>query len=345
MKRVAYAILLLWIITAVRSAGPARGQALFAPGLRPLVPVPADNPLTDAKVRLGAQLYFEPRLSADNTISCATCHAPQTGWANHHPTDTGIRGQVGGRNSGSILDAAYMRYQFWDGRAGSLEEQALGPIHNPIEMGETLENVVRKLNAIPEYRAQFQQVFGTDATSDAIAKAIAAFERTVVTGPSPFDRYLQGETGALSAAALRGMDLFNGKAHCTPCHGGPMFSDQGFHNIGVGMNTAKPDAGREAITHQPADRGAFKTPTLRNVALTAPYLHDGSETTLMAVIDYYDRGGISNPDLDPLILPLHLTNGEKQDLVEFLQSLTGTVPEIAPPALPEGTPNETGGTK
>jgi cytochrome c peroxidase len=325
---------------------PAHSEGQYlANGLVPPVPVPADNPQTDAKIRLGAQLYFDTRLSADNTISCATCHVPETGWANHNPTDTGIKGQVGGRNSGTIIDAAHMRFQFWDGRAGSLEEQALGPIHNPIEMGETLENVVRKLNAIPGYRQQFNDVFGADATTDGIAKAIAAFERTVISGPSPYDRYLMGDRAAMSPAAVRGMELFNGKAHCTPCHSGPMFSDQSFHNIGVGMDAADPNLGREAITKDPRDRGAFKTPGLRNVALTHPYLHNGLEKTLMDVVEYYDKGGIMNANLDPLMLPLQLTQREKEDLVAFLEALTGTVPAIKAPALPPdaGTQGSTQG--
>lgn len=311
----------------------AQGQYL-ANGLVPPVPIPADNPPTDTKVRLGAQLYFDTRLSADNTISCATCHAPETGWANHDATDTGIGGQVGGRNSGTIIDSAYMRFQFWDGRAGSLEEQALGPIHNPIEMGETLENVVRKLNAIPGYKQQFNAVFGTDVTTDGIAKAIAAFERTIVSGPSPYDRYLMGDKTAMSPAAIRGMELFNGKAHCTPCHSGPLFSDQSFHNIGVGMDKPDPDLGREAVTKNPKDRGAFKTPGLRNVALTHPYLHTGAEKTLMDVVEYYNTGGIMNSNLDPLMLPLQLTQREKEDLVAFMEALTGTVPVVTAPALP-----------
>ena len=330
-------------LTLAWSTG-ALGQFL-ANGPLPPAPVPPDNPQTDAKIRLGAQLYFDTRLSADHTISCATCHDPKTGWANPNATDTGIRGQVGGRNSGSILDAAHMRVQFWDGRAASLEEQALGPIHNPIEMGETLENVVRKLNAIPGYRAQFNTVFGTDVTTDGIAKAIAAFERTVVSGPAPYDRWLAGEKSAMTPAAVRGMNLFNGKGHCTPCHGGPAFSDQGYHNIGAGMDRKDPDLGREVVTKDPRDRGRFKTPGLRNCALTGPYLHTGSEKTLADVIAYYDRGGIANPNLDPLMLPLRLTAREKADLVAFLEALTGTQPNITPPTLPEAGAAQEGGSR
>lgn len=305
-------------------------------GLRPPVPIPPDNPQDAAKVALGAQLFFDPRLSGDDTISCATCHDPATAWANHHATDTGIKGQVGTRNSGTILDSAYMKFQFWDGRAASLEEQALGPIHNPIEMGETLDNVVRKLNAIADYRSQFRTVFGTDATTDEIAKAMAAFERTVISGPSPYDRYLAGEMTALSDAAQRGLALFSGKARCVLCHGGPMLSDQSFHNLGVGMDREQPDIGREAITKNPRDRGRFKTPSLRNVALTWPYLHDGSARSLDDVLELYDRGGVPNENLDSMMRPLRLTDREQADLKAFLESLTGPLPVIVKPALPRG---------
>jgi cytochrome c peroxidase len=298
------------------------------------VPIPPENPMTPAKIALGAALYFDPRLSADHSISCATCHDPSAAWANHNATDTGIKGQVGSRNSGTILDSAHMKFQFWDGRAGSLEAQALGPIHNPIEMGETLENVVRKLNAIAGYRDQFRAVFGTDVTGDGIAKAIAAFERTVVTGPSPYDRYLAGDANALSPAATRGLALFSGKARCVLCHGGPMLSDQTFHNLGVGMDRPNPDIGREAVTKNPRDRGRFKTPTLRNVALTWPYLHDGSARSLDEVLALYNEGGRQNPNLDPMMRPLGLSATQLTDLKAFLEALTGTLPSIAPPALP-----------
>lgn len=309
-------------------------ERLLDNGSLPSLSVPADNPQTDAKIRLGMQLYFDPRLSADDTISCASCHVPETGWANRTPTDTGIGGQVGGRNSGTIINAGYMRFQFWDGRAGSLEEQALGPISNPIEMGETLENVVAKLNAIPGYRDQFREVFGTEVTVEGIGLSIAAFERTIVSGPSPYDRYLMGEEDAMSPAARRGMHLFNGRGHCSPCHSGPTFSDQSFHNLGVGMDQAEPDIGREAITGDPADRGRFKTPGLRNVADTPPYLHDGSAETLMDVVVLYDEGGVANPDLDRLVFPLGLTEREREDLVAFLEALSGPYPILEAPPLP-----------
>jgi cytochrome c peroxidase len=329
-------LIVLWV-TLVASVGISSQPAvpLRANPALPPVTIPPDNPQTEEKVALGAQLFFEPRLSADDTISCATCHDPDTAWANHNAVDVGIGGQQGDRNSGTILDAAYMDFQFWDGRATSLEEQALGPIHNPVEMGETLENVVRKLNAIDGYRARFRAVFGTDATVDGIAKAIAAFERTVLSGPSPFDRYLEGDKTAIPPAAIRGLRVFNGKARCRTCHTGPMFSDQTFHNIGVGMDRPEPDVGREAVTNDPKDRGKFKTPSLRNVALTWPYMHDGSERTLADVVEFYDRGGVPNPTLDIFISPLELSDGEKQDLVAFMESLTGTMPAIERPVLPK----------
>jgi cytochrome c peroxidase len=335
------AVLALAGVVSVLFVGtsPARAQGrMYANGVVSAVPVPADNPQTDAKIRLGAQLYFDTRLSADNTISCASCHDPRTGWANPHATDTGIGGQVGTRNSGTVIDAAYMRYQFWDGREPSLEGQASGPIHNPIEMGETLENVVAKLNGIQGYREQFEDVFGREADVDAITKAIASFERTIISGPSPYDLYVMGDKGAMTPAAIRGLHLFNGKGHCTPCHSGPMFSDQSFHNLGVGMDKENPDVGRFKVTENPADTGRFKTPMLRNVALTPPYLHDGSAKTLMEVMEVYNRGGTPNPHLDPTIFPLNLTPSEMADLVAFMEALTGIVPQVPIPTFPEGTP-------
>lgn len=298
------------------------------------MPVPADNPQSDAKISLGRQLYFDGRLSANNEISCATCHNPKTGWAGHEPTDTGIGGRTGTRNSGTIVNSGYMKFQFWDGRAGSLEEQALGPIHNPVEMGESLENVVQKLNAIPGYKQQFQDVFHSDVTTDGIAKAIASFERTIVSGASPYDRSARGDKTALVAEAQRGMTIFNGKGGCVACHSGPLFSDQSFHNIGVGMDAEKPDIGREVVTKDTKDRGKFKTPGLRNVENTFPYMHDGKTPTLEAVVDFYNKGGIANAALDPLIKPLGLSDTEKKDLVAFLKALTGPEPIVEPPKLP-----------
>jgi cytochrome c peroxidase len=336
MKRLVFiiAVSVASLVAAIALASQA-GEKLQANPALPPVAIPSDNPQSGAKAALGRQLFFDTRLSADNTISCATCHDPDMAWANHNPVDTGIKGLKGDRNSGTILDAAYMDFQFWDGRAKTLEEQALGPIHNPVEMGETLENVVRKLSAIDGYRTQFKAVFGGDVTTEGISRAIAAFERTVLSGPSPYDKYAAGDKSAMSQSAVRGMRVFNGRARCRTCHNGPMFSDQSFHNIGVGMSSPKPDVGREAVTKDPKDRGRFKTPTLRNVALTWPYLHDGSARTLADVVEFYDRGGVPNATLDVFISSLDLSDDDQKDLVAFLEALTGTLPKVDRPALPK----------
>jgi cytochrome c peroxidase len=305
-------------------------------GLKPL-PVPADNPLTPEKVELGKQLYFDPRLSCDNTVSCASCHDPKKGWSNGTPFAMGVRNQVGGRSAPTIINAAYSDLQFWDGRALKLEGQALGPIQNPIEMDHKLDDCVTKLNKIPGYKQQFQKVFGTDVTSENIAKAIASFERTVLSGNAPYDKYKGGNHNVMSAAAERGMKLFFGKAHCSACHTGPNFSDESFHNIGVGMKAEKPDLGRYEVTKVVGDKGAFKTPTLREVARHAPYMHDGSLKTLEDVVEHYDKGGIANPQLDEEIFPLKLSATEKSDLITFMKEglASADYPDIAPPELPK----------
>ncbi len=303
----------------------------------PKMRVPKDNPLTGAKVELGKQLYFDPRLSRDNTVSCASCHDPEKGWSNGERFATGIRGQVGGRSSPTIINSGYQYFQFWDGRAKHVEGQALGPIQNPIEMDLTLEELVEKLNKIEGYRKAFEEVFGTPVTSDGIAKAIGAFERTVLSGNAPYDQFKQGKEDALSDAARRGMDLFFGKAHCSACHGPPHFTDGGFHNIGVGIENDEPDVGRFAESGLGGDRGSFKTPTLREIEKTAPYMHDGSLATLEDVVEYYDRGGTPNPQLAEDIFPLNLTDQEKADLVTFMKEGLSSpdYPAIKAPELPE----------
>jgi cytochrome c peroxidase len=298
---------------------------------------PDDNKQTAEKVELGKQLYFDKRLSRDDTISCASCHDPKKGWSNDAAFATGVRGQKGGRSSPTIINSAYQELQFWDGRAKGLEGQALGPIQNPIEMDLTLPEVVAKLNKIDGYKKQFQKVFGTDVTDDGIAKAIAAFERTVLSGGAPYDRFKAGDPKALSESAQRGMKVFFGKGHCSACHAGPNFTDSAFHNIGVGMEAEKPDIGREEQSKQGGDRGAFKTPTLREIARTAPYMHNGSHKTLEEVVEYSDKGGFPNDTLDEEIFPLKLTKEEKADLVKFLKEGLSSpkYPDVEPPKLPE----------
>lgn len=310
--------------------------------------IPADNPLTVEKVALGKMLYFDPRLSRDGTVSCATCHSPRFGFTDGRPVSTGIGAQKGGRSAPTVVNRAFSEAQFWDGRAPTLEEQAKGPMANPIEMGFTHEEAVERLRAIPGYRERFREAFGTEAfTIEEVAKAIASYERTVLSGNSPFDRYQAGDRGALSEAAARGLALFEGKAGCARCHLGPNFTDESYHNLGVGMDREEPDLGRFAVTGREEDRGAFKTPTLRDVALTAPYFHEGSAGTLEEVVDYYDRGGTPNPHLSPKMKPLALTREEKRDLAAFLRALTGETPmeALAPELPPEPAPATGGGSR
>ena len=302
-------------------------------GPLPPVPVPPGNPQTTLKIQLGKQLYFDTRLSKDNTISCATCHNPVMGWSDAGPTSAGIKGQRGGRRAPPVSNAAYLPLQFWDGRAPSLEEQAKGPIQNPIEMGNTHDAMLRTVGDIQGYVDEFKTVFGPGPiTTDEVAKAIAAFERTVVTTDSPFDRFVRGSEDAMTDQQKWGLEIFNGKGHCTACHWGSNFTDGRFHNIGVkAQDPAKPDLGRYEITKNPKDKGAFKTPTVRDAALRAPYLHDGSEKSLESLVDFYNRGGdTEDPNLDPLIVPLGLTQAEKQALVAYMKhAVVSLNPEVA----------------
>jgi len=318
-------------------AGSSAADVPPVPRGLPPVPVPLDNPLSAAKIELGKQLYFDRRLSGDNTVSCADCHDPAKGWSNAENFATGVRGQKGGRNAPTIINSAYFPLQFWDGRSELLEGQALGPIQNPIEMDHKIEDCVKKLNGIAGYKKQFQAVFQSDATPDAVAKAIAAFERTVLSGDAPYDRYQEGDKSALTKPAERGMELFFGKARCSACHSGPNFSDAAFHNIGVGMDKKEPDEGRKVVSKLEGDRGAFKTPGLRDIDKSAPYMHDGSQKTLEEVVEHYNKGGIPNPQLDEEIFPLELTAQEKADLVTFMKEglAAKNYPLIKPPKLPE----------
>ncbi|HHT9126777.1 MAG TPA: cytochrome-c peroxidase [Candidatus Brocadiia bacterium] len=317
--------------------------SLFGPKFPPIgpltpVPIPADNPQTQAKIDFGKQLYFDPRLSGNNKISCATCHLPSLGFSNGQPFAKGGPDLTdeGGRNTPTVYNTAYNKFQFWDGRAATLEEQALGPVQNPVEMHEDLNKLVAELSAIPEYVRQSKEIFGTEITSEVIAKAIAAFERTIISTNCSFDKYMKGDKTAMSESAIRGMKLFNKKARCIVCHNGPNFTDDKFHNLGLpSLDPNKPpDVGRYAVTKNEADMGAFKTPTLRSVVETAPYLRNGFMRTLMEVIEFYDQGGGRDPNKDKEMKRLNLTQQEKQDLEEFMKALTGEPLNITPPALP-----------
>jgi cytochrome c peroxidase len=296
--------------------------------------VPDNNPPTADKVVLGKLLYFDPRLSKDRTISCASCHNPFHGFTDPARTSKGVGGQLGGRNSPTVINRLFSKEQFWDGRAADLEEQAHGPLINPVEMGMPAHTqVVKRVQAIKGYAPLFEKAFGSkEITMARIAQAIASYERTVVSGNSPYDRYTAGDKDAMSASAVRGMELFNGKANCKTCHTGFNFTDESYHNLGVGMDKPKPDLGRYVVSKADSERGAFKTPTLRNVVQTAPYMHDGSEATLTEVVEFYNRGGVKNQWLSKEIKPLNLTPAEVTDLVAFLEALTGDVNGLEPPA-------------
>lgn len=335
--------------------------------------IPEDNPLTRAKIELGRQLYFEKRLSSDGTISCASCHDPEQGWGAHTQFGVGVRGQEGGRNSPVSYNRILSSLQFWDGRADSLEAQAVGPIANPIEMANTHEQAVKTLQGIEGYKLQFEKIFPDKSVNiDNVGKAIAAFERTVVSGKSPADsfedyrvfltnfksdiedlkafqeddpdsynEYMKRkkafEETKMSESATRGREIFfdSNRGNCTACHVGANFTDEKYHNLGVGMDKEKPDLGRYEITKDEKDKGAFKTPTIRNVALTAPYMHDGSQKTLEEVVEWYAKGGHKNPNLSDKIKPLKLSDQDKKDLVAYMKSLTGPFPEIETGRLPK----------
>ncbi|HWQ03054.1 MAG TPA: cytochrome c peroxidase [Candidatus Nitrosotenuis sp.] len=292
------------------------------------MPVPESNPLTPEKVALGRRLFHDPLLSRDFTIACATCHDPRRNFSDSLPRAVGIAGQEINRHAPALLNRGYGRAFFWDGRAASLEEQALQPITNPKEFDSTLEIAVTRLRQHAEYPALFRAAFSRDVCAEDISRALASYVRTIVVAGSPADRYFAGDVSALSAQARDGLELFRGKANCVTCHAGPLFSDEQFHNTGVAWRDgAFADLGRGGVTGKKEDWGAFKTPSLREAARTAPYMHDGSLRTLEAVIEFYDRGGNANPQLDAEIRPLHLLPEEKKALLAFLHSLIGTLRE------------------
>jgi cytochrome c peroxidase len=341
-------------VCALAAAAPVGADELVPvpPGVQP-PPIPADNPVTQEKVDLGRKLFFDKRLSKDDSISCGSCHEPTRGWVDPRPakTSAGFQGFVLPRNSPTILNVAFKTEEFWDGRLPTLEAQVQGALTGPPEMGfGDVDGAPAKLKTLPEYAPLFRSAFGDETISmDRVAKAIASFERTLVTLNAPIDRFLAGDATAFSDSAKRGWALFNSKASCNQCHSfssaSPLFSDAKYHNIGVGVTRSdfaqlarsalkdpgvletsksptKAELGRFAVTRKETDLGAFRTPPLRNAALTAPYMHDGSVATLRDVIEFYDRGGNQSPWLDRSIRKLGLTEQEKQDLVALLESFT-----------------------
>jgi len=295
--------------------------------------LPENNPLTVEKVELGKLLFFDPRLSRDNTISCSSCHKPELAWTDGTKLSMGIDNQLSSLNSMTIVNRIYGRAQLWHGRMPTLEAQAVNPLTKSVRMGmPSTDAEVAKLNAIAGYRERFQQVFCSDVTIDGVAKAIAAFERTILSGNSPADRFdMGGEESAISESAKRGLKIFQSKGRCTRCHSGFNFADEEFHNLGIDWDTARADLGRYAVDKHPGTVGGFKTPTLREISRTAPYMHDGRFATLEEVVDFYNKGGIQNPHLSNLIIPLDLTDQEKKDLVEYMRALNGEGWQASPP--------------
>ena len=316
----------------------------------PIQPIPASplgidirldrlrEPPTPETVRLGRWLFYDERLSADGTVSCGTCHRPENAFSEPKPVSTGVHGQKGTRKAPTIVNLSRSLYPslFWDGRAATLEAQALLPVVNPIEMGNSMEGALQTLRSIEGYRKYFEEAFGSrEITAERVAAAIADYERTRLSGNSPWDRWTAGDADALSDEAQLGRQVFFGKGRCTRCHNAPDFTDDEFHNEGVGWVSETQsfvDEGRFAVSELGTDHGAFKTPTLRDVSLHPPFMHDGSIATLREVVEHYNRGGNPNPYLDPDIEPLDLKEVELDGLVAFLQALAGEGYQDEPPA-------------
>ena len=296
------------------------------------IPYPAEDPYSEAKAKLGKMLFFDPILSGSGQIACASCHNPGLSF-----TD-GLRHGIGERematHTPTLLNVAWAPILGWDGHFPSLEKVAFGPILNPAIMGNKEDRLIASLEAIPEYREAFSETFADQAVTRAnIEQALATYQRTLVSAPAPFDRWIAGDESAISESAKRGFDVFNGKGNCAGCHSGWAFTDEGFYDIGVGQGD---DIGRgKLVPNSPKLQYAFKVPTLRDVARRAPYMHNGSEPTLAAVIELYDRGGIDRPSRSELVKPLHLTAGEKADLIAFLETLTSEPAlKVSSPILP-----------
>ena len=360
------AALLLWALLTgaiLIPSLPFAAEPLSPSPLAPLPPPPSppENPTTPEKVALGKKLFFDRRLSGDGTMSCATCHAPESGFADALPISLSYPTTRNWRNAPGLVNVAYRTTLFHDGRASSLEEQALFPMMSPFEMNRNLDYLEEVLKTVPAYVEAFRSVFGGEITRQRVAMAIAAFERTLLSRDTPLDRFLRGDEKSLTPAQRVGLDLFLGKAGCAACHSGPNLTDGRFHNLGVpedpkakedprvlatarfvgkvsgfpDFRTLREDPGRFLVTKNPADWKAFATPPLREVAATAPYMHNGALRTLEEVVDFYDRGGGDDPKKSPMLRPLGLSKEEKESLREFLATgLSGPMPETHVPVIP-----------
>jgi len=293
---------------------------------------PPDNPVTQEKADLGRRLFFDTTLSADGSLACADCHQPERSFTDGRKVAVGIGGRRGNRNTPTISNRTYGRSFFGDGRIDSLEEQVLQPIQHPKEMGADVPTVVERLRADPAYRRQFEETFGRPPDARSLSQALATFVRTLLSGASRYDRYQAGDAAALSPLEQQGLRLFRGTARCANCHAGSNLTDEELHNTGVSWGSRPYDSGRASVTGAPDDTGKFKTPTLRDIERTAPYMHDGSVATLADVIAFYDRGGNANPYRDDRLRPLSLTEQEQGALVAFLRALSGaSIAGVMPP--------------
>ena len=316
---------------ATKAAGSI--EAMKADYKRPaIIPFPKDNPYTPEKAALGKKLYFDTRLSVTSAQSCASCHSPGLGWGDGLPVGVGHGMAQLGRRSPSIINAAWGEIFMWDGRAGSLEEQALGPIQASVEMNMPLDQLMARLNSIGEYKPLFTAAFPSEGMSSAtLARAIATYERTVVSERAPFDAWIEGDEKAIAEEAKRGFVIFNTKALCSSCHEGWNFTNDSFHDIGL----PSPDVGRgKFLSAIPKMKHAFKTPGLREIVHRGPYMHDGSIATLEAVVEHYDKGGVDRPSRSDLVKPLNLTAQEKSDLVAFMKTLDSNLTPTPVPVLP-----------
>jgi len=330
-----FAMLLPFGLPALTAAdGPGSLASIRATYRRPAaIPFPSSNPYSKAKFVLGEMLFFDPLLSGSRTRSCATCHSPSLSWSDGLPHAIGEDPKGMAFRSPTLIDVAFTEPLGWDGKFKTLESVAFGPITNPANMNLAEPELIARLSAIPAYVDAFARAFEDGAvTRQRVELALATFERTIVAGQSAFDRWIMGDKDAISAAAKHGFQLFNGKAGCSNCHSGPSFTDGSFQDIGTAKDN---DIGRGRLFPTSEKlRYAFKTPTLRDVAHRAPYMHDGSVATLEQVIDLYDNGGIDRPSRSPSIKPLSLTASEKADLVAFLLTLTASSSTAAVPRLP-----------
>ena len=308
------------VATALTSACQTE-ELVAVPRGFPQMPVPENNRLTPERVELGKRLFFDPQLSRTGDVSCSSCHKQENAFADPRRFSEGVEGRLGDRNAPPLFNLAWNTSFFWDGGAPTLEHQVIGPIVNPLEMDMRLEQVVTRVATDASYVQQFQAAYGRRPDPEGVTKAIASFMRTMVSGDSRYDRFLRGDARALDETEKRGKDLFfSERAECFHCHVGFNFTNNGFHNNGALLDD--PDLGREKITERPSDRGKFKVPSLRNVAVTAPYMHDGSLATLEDVVEHYAKGGRGHPNTDPTIHALDLSAQERADLVAFLRALT-----------------------